>query len=133
MNYNKPNIIVPKFNEASGFYTTKERSKIMSKIRGKNTKPCSEKRYGIKMSVIELTASSYPENQTSPSKNTTSLFLLMANSGMAIIGTKEKTASKAIAHFGSLKLNATCKGTNRSISNFMTWAIPFSGSGQRKL
>lgn len=39
MNYNKPNIIVPKFNEASGFYTTKERSKIMSKIRGKNTKP----------------------------------------------------------------------------------------------
>ena len=27
------------FNEESGFYTTPERSKIMSKIRGKNTKP----------------------------------------------------------------------------------------------
>ena len=39
MAYDKPNIIVPRFNEASGFYTTKKRSKIMSKIRGKNTKP----------------------------------------------------------------------------------------------
>ena len=32
-------IKVPRFNEASGFYTTPQRSKIMSKIRGKNTKP----------------------------------------------------------------------------------------------
>lgn len=32
-------IKVPRFNEESGFYTTKKRSKIMSKIRGKNTKP----------------------------------------------------------------------------------------------
>ncbi len=32
-------IKVPRFNEASGFYTTEERSKIMGKIRGKNTKP----------------------------------------------------------------------------------------------
>ena len=39
MTYEEPNIIVPRFNEASGFYTTKKRSKIMSKIRGKNTKP----------------------------------------------------------------------------------------------
>ncbi|WP_346210663.1 hypothetical protein [Gelidibacter algens] len=39
MNYDKPNIIVPRFSEESGFYTTKKRSKIMSKIPGKNTKP----------------------------------------------------------------------------------------------
>ena len=39
MSYDEENIIVPRFNEASGFYTTKQRSKIMSKIRGKNTKP----------------------------------------------------------------------------------------------
>ena len=39
MTYDEPNIIVPRFNEASGFYTTQKRSKIMSKIRGKNTKP----------------------------------------------------------------------------------------------
>ncbi|MDY2585900.1 very short patch repair endonuclease [Winogradskyella aquimaris] len=39
MNYSKDKIKVPRFNEASGFYTTKKRSKIMSKIRGKNTKP----------------------------------------------------------------------------------------------
>ena len=39
MTYDDPNIIVPRFNEESGFYTTKKRSKIMSKIRGKNTKP----------------------------------------------------------------------------------------------
>lgn len=39
MSYDEPKIIVPRFNEASGFYTTKKRSKIMSKIRGKNTKP----------------------------------------------------------------------------------------------
>ena len=38
-NYSEERIKVPRFNEASGFYTTPERSKIMSKIRGKNTKP----------------------------------------------------------------------------------------------
>ena len=37
--YSEERIIVPRFNEESGFYTTPERSKIMSKIRGKNTKP----------------------------------------------------------------------------------------------
>lgn len=39
MNYEDNKIKVPRFNEESGFYTTKERSKIMSKIRGKSTKP----------------------------------------------------------------------------------------------
>ncbi|MCB0448977.1 MAG: very short patch repair endonuclease [Confluentibacter sp.] len=39
MDYNEEKIKVPRFNEASGFYTTKKRSKIMSKIRGTNTKP----------------------------------------------------------------------------------------------
>lgn len=37
--YSEDRIIVPRFNEESGFYTTPKRSKIMSKIRGKNTKP----------------------------------------------------------------------------------------------
>ena len=37
--YDEERIIVPRFNEASGFYTTPERSKMMGKIRGKNTKP----------------------------------------------------------------------------------------------
>ncbi len=32
-------IKVPRFNEEAGFYTTKARSKQMSKIRGKDTKP----------------------------------------------------------------------------------------------
>jgi DNA mismatch endonuclease (patch repair protein) len=32
-------IKVPRFEEASGFYTTKERSKLMSKIRSRETKP----------------------------------------------------------------------------------------------
>ena len=39
MSYSEEKIKVPRFNEASGFYTTKQRSKIMSRIRGKNTKP----------------------------------------------------------------------------------------------
>jgi DNA mismatch endonuclease (patch repair protein) len=39
MSYDEKNIIVPRFSEESGFYTTTKRSKIMSKIRGKNTKP----------------------------------------------------------------------------------------------
>jgi DNA mismatch endonuclease (patch repair protein) len=39
MVYEEEKIKVPKFNEESGFYTTKKRSKMMSKIRGKNTKP----------------------------------------------------------------------------------------------
>jgi DNA mismatch endonuclease (patch repair protein) len=37
--YPEDRIKVPRFNEESGFYTTPERSKIMGKIRGKNTKP----------------------------------------------------------------------------------------------
>lgn len=37
--YSKERIKVPRFNEESGFYTTPARSKIMGKIRGKNTKP----------------------------------------------------------------------------------------------
>ena len=37
--YSEERIKVPRFNEEAGFYTTPERSKIMSKIRGKNTKP----------------------------------------------------------------------------------------------
>lgn len=39
MSYEDNKIKVPRFNEASGFYTTKKRSKMMSKIRGKNSKP----------------------------------------------------------------------------------------------
>jgi DNA mismatch endonuclease (patch repair protein) len=37
--YSDERIKVPRFNEESGFYTTPERSKIMGKIKGKNTKP----------------------------------------------------------------------------------------------
>ncbi|HLV39491.1 very short patch repair endonuclease [Xanthomarina sp.] len=39
MIYKEEKIKVLRFNEASGFYTTKKRSKIMSNIHGKNTKP----------------------------------------------------------------------------------------------
>jgi DNA mismatch endonuclease (patch repair protein) len=38
-NYPDNQIIVPRFNEDNGFYTTKERSKLMSKIKGVDTKP----------------------------------------------------------------------------------------------
>lgn len=37
--YPEETIKVPRFKEASGYYTTQKRSKIMGKIRGKNTKP----------------------------------------------------------------------------------------------
>lgn len=37
--YSEERIKVPRFSEEEGFYTTPERSKIMGKIRGKNTKP----------------------------------------------------------------------------------------------
>lgn len=37
--YDQERIKVPRFNEVSGFYTTPQRSKMMGKIRGKNTKP----------------------------------------------------------------------------------------------
>lgn len=37
--YKEEKIKIPEFNEANGFYTTKERSALMSKIRGKDTKP----------------------------------------------------------------------------------------------
>lgn len=39
MAYDEPKIKVPKFSEEAGFYTTKTRSKIMGRIRGKNSKP----------------------------------------------------------------------------------------------
>jgi DNA mismatch endonuclease (patch repair protein) len=32
-------IVVPRFNEKNGFYTTAKRSSLMSKIKGKNTAP----------------------------------------------------------------------------------------------
>lgn len=37
--YESNNIRVPRFSEANGFYTTKERSELMSKIRSRETKP----------------------------------------------------------------------------------------------
>jgi DNA mismatch endonuclease, patch repair protein len=37
--YTIPPIKVPRFEEAAGFYTTKQRSGIMAKIRGKDTSP----------------------------------------------------------------------------------------------
>ncbi|GAB5398627.1 MAG: very short patch repair endonuclease [Aureisphaera sp.] len=39
MEYRKDKIKVPRFEEKAGFYTTKKRSRIMSSIRAKNTKP----------------------------------------------------------------------------------------------
>ncbi|MBN1926681.1 MAG: very short patch repair endonuclease [Prolixibacteraceae bacterium] len=37
--YQEPAIKVPRFSEANGFYTTKKRSEIMSKIKASETKP----------------------------------------------------------------------------------------------
>lgn len=37
--YSEEPIKVPRFHESGGFYTTKQRSKTMAKIKGKNTKP----------------------------------------------------------------------------------------------
>ena len=37
--YEEVIIEVPRFKEENGFYTTAQRSKIMSKIKAKNTKP----------------------------------------------------------------------------------------------
>lgn len=38
--YELPKVIkVPRFEEDAGFYTTKERSRLMSRIKGKNTTP----------------------------------------------------------------------------------------------
>lgn len=38
-NYKPVKIIVPRFKEENGFYTTRARSELMAKIRFKNTKP----------------------------------------------------------------------------------------------
>lgn len=38
-NYPENIIVVPRFNEKNGFYTTKQRSNLMSRIKAKNTKP----------------------------------------------------------------------------------------------
>ena len=37
--YKRPKVAVPQFSEANGFYTTKQRSYNMSRIRSKGTKP----------------------------------------------------------------------------------------------
>lgn len=37
--YDQEKIVVPRFDEANGFYTTSARSSLMSKIRATNTKP----------------------------------------------------------------------------------------------
>jgi DNA mismatch endonuclease (patch repair protein) len=38
-NYTENHIVVPRFKEENGFYTTKQRSELMSKIKSQNTKP----------------------------------------------------------------------------------------------
>ncbi|MBK0402721.1 very short patch repair endonuclease [Adhaeribacter sp. BT258] len=45
--YKVEKIKVPKFEESQGFYTTKERSLLMAKIKGKNTKPELALRKGL--------------------------------------------------------------------------------------
>lgn len=37
--YPENHIVVPRFNEANGFYTNKQRSELMGKIKSQNTKP----------------------------------------------------------------------------------------------
>ena len=37
--YTEIKIVVPRFNEVNGFYTSKQRSDLMSKIKSQNTKP----------------------------------------------------------------------------------------------
>jgi DNA mismatch endonuclease (patch repair protein) len=37
--YSENHIVVPRFNEANGFYTTKLRSELMGKIKSQDTKP----------------------------------------------------------------------------------------------
>jgi DNA mismatch endonuclease, patch repair protein len=37
--YPEETIVVPRFCEENGFYTTKERSELMGRIKGQNTKP----------------------------------------------------------------------------------------------
>jgi len=37
--YPENRIVVPRFNEENGFYTTKQRSELMSKIKAQDTKP----------------------------------------------------------------------------------------------
>jgi len=37
--YTENHIVVPRFNEVNGFYTTKQRSELMGKIKSQNTKP----------------------------------------------------------------------------------------------
>lgn len=39
MSYKEEKIKVPRFSEEAGFYTTKQRSRTMSRIRGRDTKP----------------------------------------------------------------------------------------------
>ncbi|KAA9345726.1 very short patch repair endonuclease [Adhaeribacter soli] len=45
--YKAEKIKVPKFEESQGFYTTKERSLLMAKIKSKNTKPELALRKGL--------------------------------------------------------------------------------------
>ena len=93
MTYEDPKIIVPRFNEESGFYTTKKHSKIMGKIRGKNTKPELLFRSALwKHNVrYRVDNKNCPENPIFPFKNTNWPFLLMVSFGMVTIGKNEKT------------------------------------------
>lgn len=45
--YTESQIVVPRFKEANGFYTTKKRSELMAKIKSQNTKPELKLRYAL--------------------------------------------------------------------------------------
>jgi len=89
--YIENQITVPRFNEANGFYTTKKRSELMSKIKSQNTKPEMKLRkalwnFGFRYRKNVKKLPGTPDIVYSKNKL---VFSLMVNSGMDIIGLRK--------------------------------------------
>ena len=134
MVYKEEKIKVPRFNEASGFYTTKKRSKIMSKIRGKNTKPEMLFRKalwhkGVRYRVNSKKLPGKPD--VSIQKYKLAIFI----DGEFWHGynwDEKKVCIKSNRDFWIQKSNAICNVIKKSTKNFPKWIIPFLGFGKKK-
>jgi DNA mismatch endonuclease Vsr len=111
--YSDNDIIVPRFNDANGFYTTKQRSELMGKIRSKNTKPEQKLRrelwkhgYRYRKNVKSL-----PGSPDIVFKKIKLVILSTENSGMDIIGKKKNPRSEQTVISGYQKLKGIYKGS----------------------
>ncbi|WP_255572902.1 very short patch repair endonuclease [Hanstruepera marina] len=119
MEYQEPKIKVPSFEESAGFYTTKKRSKMMSKIRGKNTKPelLFRKALWAKGIRYRVDSKQLPGKPDISIKKYKLAIFIDGEFWHGYNWQERKLVIKSNLGFGYQKLNAICSGIGKLIVN----------------